>query len=524
MQIGRRVIFTDIERVTTSNVIDILANAMSDFLANANDCDRLLQIEAGYMPLERTKTVRSDIDVQTVDSVANEITEFKKAYHWGIPITLVQRGESDSGKEIETDAIALLNECYSAENLGKKQNTLGRFVEICGIGYTFIDIKTNWVDGDSYFEYETLDPRFAFVVRSSRYPDHRIMLGVTFRVDSQGNKYFTAFSKERRYEILCGKVINGEEETEQWSSRSRNGDRNPLGIIPIIEWERSPDRMGVFEREIPEMQRLNLIISDIGNDIDQETQMIWHSNDVEFPKVLDADGKPTNEVEKPKSNDWISTYTSRDGKTPFIKPLIAGYNYEGLLKNYTSTRSLILQRCYTPQRNTTSTGMSGTAMDSANGWAAAEQVANAQQLLMESSKMEEVKVAIQAIKKNPNVPADSPLIKLRYMDVKPNVMRNKTYELSTKVNAFATGVSHGIAPQHMIKVVNMFDDPNQVIADSKPYMERYLKSIYDRRNEAVGGEGESKPDADKIMQDKSDQVNNSPYIESISIEESKNES
>ena len=524
MQIGRRIIFTDVEKVTKSNVISILANAMSDFYANASDCDRLLQIEAGYMPLEREKTVRSDINVQTVDSVANEITEFKRAYHWGIPITLVQRGDIDSGKEIETDAIALLNECYSAENLGKKQNVLGRFVEICGIGYTFIDIKTNWVDGESYFEYETLDPRFSFVVRSSRYPDHRVMLGVTFRIDSQGNKYFTAFSVDRRYEILCGKVMNGDEEMEEWQNRSRSGEINPLGIIPIIEWERSPDRMGVFEREIPEMKRLNLIISDIGNDIDQETQMIWHSNDVEFPKVLDAEGNPTNEVKKPKSNDWISTHTSRDGKTPFIKPLIAGYNYEGLLNNYKSTRSFILQRCYTPQRATATAGSSGTAMESANGWAAAEQVANAQQLLMESSKMEEVKVAIQAIKRNPHVPADSPLMKLRYMDVKPNVMRNKTYELSTKINAFATGVSHGIAPQHMIKVVNMFDDPNQVVEDSKPYMERYLKSIYDRQNEAVGGEGEAAPDSGKTMEDKSDQIDNSPLIESTSTRETKNES
>lgn len=523
MQIGRRTIYTDVERITTSNVVDVLANAMSDFLANASDCDRLLQIEAGYMPLDRVKTVRSDIDVQSVDSVANEIAEWKKAYHWGIPITLVQRGEADSGNNIETEAIALLNECYSAENLGKKQNILGRYVEICGIGYTFIDIKTNWVDGDSYFQYETLDPRFAFVIRSSRYADHRIMLGVTFRIDSQGNRYYTAFTADRRYEISCSRIINGEDVTEEWANRSRSGERNPLGIIPIVEWERSPDRMGVFEREIPEMQRLNLIISDIGNDIEQETQMIWWGNDVDFPDVVDSEGNPTGNKQTPKTNEWVLTKSPRDGKAPTIKPLTTNYNYEGLLKNYQSTRSLILQRCAVPARSSSSTGSSGTAMDSAMGWSTAEQVANCQQLLMESSKMDEVRIALQAIKKNPHVPADSKLLELRYMDVKPNVMRNKTYELSTKINAFATGVSHGIAPQHMIKVVNMFDDPNQVIADSEPYMEKYLESIYNRQNQAVGGEGEAKPNADRTMQDKSDQVNNSPLIESISIEETKNE-
>ena len=58
MQIGRRVIFCDEERITNENVVSVLANAMSDFLANASDCDKLLNIEAGYMPLERKKTVR----------------------------------------------------------------------------------------------------------------------------------------------------------------------------------------------------------------------------------------------------------------------------------------------------------------------------------------------------------------------------------------------------------------------------------------------------------------------------------
>jgi hypothetical protein len=106
---------------------------MSDFMANAADCNRLLNIEAGYMPLTREKTVRADIDIQTVDNIANEIVEFKKSLHWGIPFTFIQRGTHDSGNENEVDAISELNECYAAENLGKKQNALGRFVEICGI-------------------------------------------------------------------------------------------------------------------------------------------------------------------------------------------------------------------------------------------------------------------------------------------------------------------------------------------------------------------------------------------------------
>ena len=505
MQIGRRVITTDEKVITKENVVKVLANAYSDFLANAADCERLLRIEAGYMPLQREKLVRPDIDVQTVDNIAHEIATFKESFHWGIPFTFIQRGTHDSGKDDEVNAISELNECYAAENLGKKQNTLGHFVENCGIGYTFVDIKPDWVEGDSYFQYEVLDPRYAFVVRSSLYADHRVMLGVTFRKDSQGNVFFTAFSKNRRYEISCGKIQNGDEITEEWTQNIRSGEINPLGMIPIIEWERSADRMGVWEREIPEMSRLNLIISDIANDVDSECQQIWHTNDVEFPQKIDENGNPTGEYIKPRSNEWISTFTSRDGRQPFIKPLSTNYNYEGLLKNYLSSRALILQRCYKPQLNDNSGGSTGVAMSDATGWSAAEQVANAQQLIMESSKMEEVRVVLQAIKKNAKVPSDSPLLKLRYMDVKANILRSKNFELSIKSTAFANLISHGVYGLHALKVCNMFEDTMQVWADSKDLIKQYQDKNF--------GEEPQQTADDPMFQ-----IGNSPLIDGMSNE------
>ena len=503
MQIGRRVLYTDEVNITSENVIRVISNAMADFIANALDCTRLLEIEAGNMPLLREKKVRADIDVQTVDNIANEITEFKKSYHWGIPFTLIQRGTHDSGKQEEVDAISELNECYAAENLGYKQNALGRFVEICGIGYTFIDIKTNWEEGDSYFQYEVLDPRNAFVIRSSYYADKRVMCAGTCRTDTMGNRYFTVFTPDRRYEISSSRIENGEE-GEEWFQNSRSGERNPLQMIPIIEWERSPDRLGVFERELPEIQRVSLILSDIGNDIDQETQTIWHTNDVDFPEIKDADGKPTGEYQTPKSNEWVSTYTSRDGRQPFIKPLTTNYNYEGLLKNYMNARLMILQRCYTPQRNDNSGGSTGVAMNDATGWSAAEQVANCQQLIMESSKMNEVKVALRAIQKNPKTPQDSPLLDLRYMDVKPNILRMKSYEMSVKTSALANLLSHGIYGLHALKAINFFDDVMQVWADSKDLIEDYQKKTF--------GEVEKTSDLPEY------QIGNSPLIDGMSKE------
>lgn len=506
MQIGRRVLYTDVEAITPDNVIQVIQDVLADFLANAFDCTRLLEFEAGNQPLGRVKTVRPDIDIQTVDNVAHEISEFKEGYHWGNLITFVQRGTKDSGVDNESEAIALLNECYSAENAGGKQGELGRFVEICGIGFTFVDTKTDYEEGDSFFQYEVLDPRYAFVVRSSRYSDHRVMLGVTFREDSLKNRYYTAFSADRRYEIVSQEVKNGRKYVTEWGMTQRSGEYNPLGMVPIIEYERSKDRMGVFEREVPEMIRLNIILSDIGNDVDQETQQIWHANDVDFPRVLDADGNPTEEIKKPGSNDWVVTETTKDGRSPFIKPLGSAYNYGGLMGTYSVSRALILQRCYTPCRNDDSGGSTGVAMSDATGWSAAEQVACKQQLLTESAKMQEVKIVIKAIKKNPHLPSNSPLNNLRYMDVKPNITRQKNYEMTVKTTALANLLSHGINGLHALRSVNFFDDVAQVWADSKDLIEQYQQSTFGKEEEPV-------PQSD----DPINQIVNSPLIDGMDV-------
>lgn len=518
MQIGRLEIFTDEPEITEKNVIRVLRNALPKHLINAARCDFLLNYEAGEQPLQRIKTYRKDINIEVSDNLANEITEFKLGFNWGNPITLVQRGEQDSGKKNETKPISLLNECYRAEKHEAKTQQLARFVEICGIGFTYIDINTEYQDGDSYFTLNVLDPRTTFIIKSSYYVDHRPMLGVSYREDEMGNRYFTCFSKWQRFEISGAlKIKNGEIQKDDngkpitnWFENERSGEKNPLGMNPIIEWIRSYDRMGCFERQIPEMDALNIAVSDFFNDVDQNCQAIFHANDIEFPKDEQGD------EHHPKTNDWVVTNTTQDGKTPFINPIAIAYDYNGMLNQFAFRTSRIKEKCNVPSRNDNSGGSTGIAMSDATGWTNAEVEAGRQDLIKDSCKMEEVKVALAAIKKSPYVPSDSPLLELRYSDTKANISRQKNYEMSSKINTYATGVSHGLAPEHMIPAINFFPDPQQVIADSKPFIERYLKSAFNEQSNTSNSNAslEKKPNADRIQQDYSDQIENSPMLDS----------
>lgn len=507
MQIGRVEIFTDEPVITADNVIRVLQNSIVKHFVNRADIEDLINFEGGYQPLTRAKKYRSDINCQCVDNVANEIIEFKLGYQWGNPITLVQRGQNDNGFEDEEEAVTILNECYQACDAAAKTQKLARFVEICGIGYTYIDVNTDYADGESYFCLEALDPRNTFIVKSNYYIDHRPMMGVTYRTTETGNRYYTVWTKDSRYEILEGQIItNGKEKVSDWQHLQRSGEVNPLGMIPIIEWIRSYDMLGAFERQISELNNLNLMVSDFSNDVEQNTQCIWHGNDIELPK--DNDGNER----RPSSNDWLITQTTQDGREPFINPLSVTYDYEGMLNNILNRRQLILQKCSVPERNSSSGGSTGVAMSDATGWSAAETAAAKQECIMSAAKMAEVKVVLRAIQISPFVPADSPILKIRYSDVTPNIKRQKTYELTVKSNAFATLVSHGFNGLHAMRITNMCDDVNQVWADSKGLVEKYQASIFDKANNAVGGSGETAADAGNTISDYSDQEFQSKMI------------
>lgn len=514
MQIGRAEIFCYEREITEDNIIQVLQAAIPIHEANANRINFLLDYEAGTQPLKQKKVTRTEIDCKTVDNVAHEVSSFWRGYFWGQPITLVQRGQKDAGggNKNESDGIALLNEGYEAEGVKSKTQKLGRFIEPCGVGYVYIDLKPDYQDGDSYFQYEVLDPRFAFVIRSGYYIDHRVMVGVSFRPDANGSRHYTAITKDRRFEIdeLCV-IRNGKVKTDKngnavkkWESTDRSGDPNPFGIINIVEYIRSHDRMGVFEHELDDMDDLNLNESNISNSLAETVNSIWWMNDAELPKSVDENGNVVKG--KPKTGDWLETQTTRNGKTPIIQPLVNTINSD--TPNYIlNKRTLILQKCNVPQRNDNSGGSTGVAMSDATGWSAAEIAASMEQQIVESCKMEEVKVVLAVLKKSTDIPADSPLLKLRYSDILPNMKRSKQYEITTKINCYATGVSHGIDPAHMIREINLFSDPQQVIEDSRPYMERYLTSIYE------GFNGSDSDTEDRLSQDESDQIGNSPLID-----------
>lgn len=514
---GRQKIYTDAKEVNETNIIDVLRDVVIDHTAVASECTQLINFVAGLQPLQREKTYRSDINIVDIDNVADEITNFKTSFNWGNPITLVQRGENDGGSKNESEAIAHLNFCFDAEKNREKTQELASFVEKCGIGYTYIDVNTDYEDGDSFFKYVVLDPRNAFKVYSNAYSDHRAIMDVTFRTDKVGNKYYTVFTKDRRYEVV-NLYSSRKGLKEKWTFGEGTNELNPLGKLPLVEWIRCTDRTGCFERQIDAMNTLNILESDFANDVDQNTQCVWHANDIDFPTTVETD-EEGNEVEvtvRPKSNDWLETTTTPEGKTPFLNAVTVPYDYTGMLNNYLSKRALILQKCNVPSRNDNSGGSTGVAMSDATGWTQAEVEATQQDQLKSDFKLDEVKLALIASKLC--VGYNGEFKDLKYSDVKPNIKRQKTYELNNKLNAIAVGISHGIDYKSLLNNIPVFDDPQQVIRDSEKTIKMYLEKTFGTNNtpnndSENNGQGIDKRVPERLEQDSSDQNGNSPTLD-----------
>lgn len=499
--LGREKIFTDVEEINKENVASVLGKAYARHLENVCEMQFLIDYERGEQPLKREKTVRPDIDIRITSSLPNYIKKFKVGYNWGSPIMLVQRGNKEmhnTDASIDDNGISALNEVLkNGENVGYKDQCMAEFIEICGIGHRMVSPKSfpdNATDTpESLVDIYTLDSRFAFVVYFNGVGQKEAM-GVTYAKRGTKNR-FTCFTETTRYEIERGKVI-GEYP-------------NLLGMIPIVEYERSFDRTGCFERKIPEIDALNICASDFANETAQHTQELWWGNDIDFP----SDEK-TGEAKKPQSGDWVLTYSSGNGQTlnPKIQPIASTFDRNATLAGIASQRSTILQDCYVPiQYESSGGGSTGTATDMASGWSAAELDALQEQQMTERGKRKELTLVLKAIQLVPSrvLPLDSPIRKVHVSDLELKFLRKKSVDMSIKANTFATLVSHGVHGRHAMEYIDAFSDCQQTWNDSEEMVTAYQKSV------CLGSENTD--EENNSASDIQNQTENSPIIDGMTM-------
>lgn len=517
--LGRTRIYTDASYIDKDNLLTILREAFAIHQKNQIQIAYLLRYEKGVQPLKREKIIRPEIDLRIVDNLANQIVEFKTAYHWGNPITIVQRDDTNLPTEDSHDGIVYLGWLNDAVGMYSLDQELGRYVEITGIGYQMVIPNPYASYNDEYgvdepiFKVSTLNPMYTFCVYRNDATQKK-MMSVTYRETAEGDRYFTCFTDDFRYEVK-NLVKYVDSDTLGWSfdetAGSANGMRNPLGRIPVVEYNRSYDMLGCFERQLSHLDALNVEVSDFCNSVAQTTQELWWMNDAELP-IDPATGK----AKEMRQGMWLITKTAPNGNRPSVQPISSTFDFNGVLENIMNTRNIILQKCYVPIQLEPGGGSTGISLSMSAGWTAAEAVALKQENVIRKSKMELIALELIAIRKSGVVPADDPLMKLRITDLKLKFPRNKTFDLGTKANTLATLLNIGVYGADAFQLVELFGDAAQAWENSKDMITMYQQNRVAGmagktsfpNNTGTGGSDGTK----RLMSDNTDQDVNSPSL------------
>lgn len=271
--LGRKKIFTNYTTVTNENIVSILKQAFAEHLVNKAEENYLFQYIRGLQPvLFRKKTVRPEICNKVVINKAKSVLDFRAGYLLAKPIQYVS-------SLVEKDDLALniLNKCLTNENKEAQDMLIATDMGICGLGYRLALPNENFKNDfeESPFKVNRIEPQSAFMVYTSDV-GNEALLGCVMAIikDENGEEHIKvqAFSKENFYLFDYGSGVV--EKTEE----------NPLGEIPLIEYEFDELRMGAFEPAIPIYDAISLTMSNRLDGVEQFIQALLVFKNVDIDK------------------------------------------------------------------------------------------------------------------------------------------------------------------------------------------------------------------------------------------------
>lgn len=453
--VGRKVIYTDIDKITANNVVTVLKSALEIHGINQGCIDYLYQYNNGIQPiLSRVKETRPEINNKIVVNRANEITSFKVGYLLGEPLQYVSRSSDDSNI---TDKITKLNEYMYAEDKASKDKELADWFTICGTSYRMI-LPTNDGSLDSPFHIYTLDPRQAFVVYHNGLGNKPVM-GVKFVKRSDDTVVYSVYTDTDYYEIVDDKIVHSEPHI--------------LHAIPIVEYPANAARLGAFEIVVPLLDAYNLTVSDRLNGLEQFIQSLIKFVNVDIT---------TEQFEQLKDLGGIKFKSTSDNPADvaYLTPELNQANTQTILDDMYQT---ILTICGMPNRNGgSSTSDTGSAVIMRDGWEVAEAKAKDTELMFKRSEKAFLRIAL-------NIAEAMVGLDLKVAQVDVRFTRRNYENIANKLTVLTTMLAcDKIHPKLGFQISGLFADPEIAYSMSEEYYKEQ-SALEEKRQTQQGGVG-----------------------------------
>ena len=443
---GRKLILSSEKSVTKENITQIVDKAMETHAVNASECDYLWKYNNGLQPiLHRVKVGGYEhIINKIVENRANEIVNFKVGYYVGEPIQYTSK--IDDEKHLE-DMNEFNDFMYSVNKASQDQDIV-EWQMICGTAYRLI--LPNTTEGmRKYMPFNmfTLDPRETFIVRSVE-TGHEPMMAAVYYKDSNEISHYTCYTNDYIYILENGLL--------------KEVHKNPLGMIPIIEYPANNARIGAFEVVLSLLDALNNIDSNRMDGIEQTVQA--------FIKFVNCE-ITLEEFEEFKAAGAIMV-SSTDGRNADVDVVKTDLDQNQTQTAKEDIYNSILEICGIPSRTGgASTSDTGTAVILRDGYAMAESRAKVFENMFKRSEMDMLAVALYICNSTQGISID-----LKPWNIETKFTRRNYENIVSKSQVLTSMLNNEkIHPILAFQSCGLFPDPEQAYVISNNRYEELMK-------------------------------------------------
>lgn len=452
---GRKIAYTNVERIDESNVIKVLGSNIGVFNSNKTAVQYLWDYKNGDQPIRyREKTIRDDVNNIVVENHAWEIVRFKNGQTFGEPVQFV----STSKDEKVNENVELLNKLMRKVFKQRKDIDSGEWTSAVGFGYKAVQIKHN---KEIPFGITVPTPMNTFIIYSSNSGEP--MMAVQELKDADNHTYYLCFTDTHEFKIQNSKLIPYGVDENGTIVKSK---LHAFGGIPIVEIPNNQSRISDIELVIDILDALNNMQSNRMDAIEQFVQS-W----VKFVNC-DVDEETFQKMKTAgalvvKSNNGSDNKADVDIMSQELNQQQSQIAKDDLWDNALSILAI-------PNRSDGSGDRQGATFLK-NGWDFSKQSAMLKDAYVVESetRLAEIVLNVLAIEKGKNY------CPLTTMDFEVNIVHSPTDNLQVKTQSLQMLLTMGIHPLVAVKTSGLWSDAEKVFNLSKPYMDNLYKTIDD---------------------------------------------
>lgn len=438
---GRKIAYTDAERITDENVVKIIGQCIGVFYGNKTAIRYLWRYYKGDQPvLYRTKVSNEDITNKILENHAYEIVQFKVGQTYGEPVQFISRKDDDA----INNAVDELNDFMTDANKQEKDIKSGEWQSATGTSFKAIQSK----EGEIPFRITAPSPLNTFVIynRSTEEP----VLAVQELKDEDGKYYKLAFSETMSFKIVDSNVVKSKLHT--------------YGGIPIVEYPNNHERISDIELVISMLDAINNMQSNRMDGIEQFVQS--------WIKFVNCDVDEEQFAKMKMNHALVVKSINKDNKSDVdIMTQELNQTQCQVAKDDLWDNALSILAIPTKQSNTG--GDTQGAVELRNGWDFSKTRAKLKDPIVKSSEKRLATVVLNTLRVSGND------LKLSIRDFEVQINHSPQDNMYTKSQTLLQLLQCGIHPIVAIKTVGLWGDAEKTFMLSKPYLDNLWKTIDD---------------------------------------------